>query len=86
MSADGRHERAVAQSLQLAQDSAAIGDFVDALAWLQTVEAVDGPLPTVWERKRAVWERQCQDGTLRVGGRFARPDEAAASARQNGHP
>jgi hypothetical protein len=55
MSTNGRHERAVAQSLGFAQDAAANGDFVNALEWLRVVETVDGGLPEAWESTRAAW-------------------------------
>jgi len=51
----GRHERAVARSPGFAQDAAAEGGFVDAVRWLQVVQAVDGGLPGDWERTLAGW-------------------------------
>lgn len=86
MSEDGRHERAVAQSLRHAQEAAGIGDFDEALAWLRAVEAVDGVLPREWAAKRAVWAHQSHNGTPRGGGRFTPPQEAAPVSRQNGRP
>ena len=51
----GRHERAVAGSLGFAKEAAAEGDFVNAVRWLQVVQAVDGGLPPGWERTLAGW-------------------------------
>ena len=51
----GRHGRAVARSLGFAQEAAAEGDFVNAVGWLQVVQAVDGGLPPHWERTLAGW-------------------------------
>jgi hypothetical protein len=39
MSGSARHRAAVARSLGWAHESAARGDYVDALAWVQVVEA-----------------------------------------------
>jgi hypothetical protein len=47
----------VAQTLGVAQEAAARGDFEDALQWLRVVEVVDGVLPVEWQRTRAVWRR-----------------------------
>jgi hypothetical protein len=86
MSTDARHARAVAHSCQLAQAAADIGDFEDALAWLNAVETVDGPLAPQWDAKRASWLRQGDDGTPRTDGRFQPLRGAAADARQEPRP
>jgi hypothetical protein len=86
MSEDGRHERAVARSCQLAQEAAGIGEYEEALAWLQAVEVVDGPLSAEMEVKRAVWAHQSHNGAPRAGRRFTPPQKAAAAAGQNGRP
>ena len=57
MSAAGRHERAVAQTLGFAQEAARVGDFTDAIEWLKVVEVVDGVLPAGWEATRDSWLR-----------------------------
>jgi hypothetical protein len=52
-----RHRRVIKRSLHWAARSAALGDYGDALGWLELVEAVDGRLPREWEQRRACWER-----------------------------
>ncbi len=85
MSVDERHERAVAQSCRFADAAADIGDFDEALAWLQAVEMVDGPLAPQWDVKRAMWLRHRRNGFPRAdGGQPARG--AAAGARREGQP
>jgi hypothetical protein len=84
LSRDARHERAVARSCQLAQQAADIDDFAEALAWLKTVEAVDGPLAPRWDAKRASWRRQGDNGTPRTDRRFQPPAGAAVDASQEG--
>jgi hypothetical protein len=60
--ARGRHlgeqrRHAVSRSLHWAQRSAAMGDYADALGWLELVEAVDGSLAPEWRARRRSWER-----------------------------
>jgi hypothetical protein len=50
-----RHRRAVERTLGWAQAAAAAGDLPDALAWLDMVRAMDGPLPGAWEERRRQW-------------------------------
>jgi hypothetical protein len=50
-----RHQAAVRQTLTFADEAAADGDHRTALAWLATIEAVDGVLPPGAERKRLAW-------------------------------
>ncbi len=52
-----RHRRVIKRSLHWATRSASLGDYGDALGWLELVEAVDGRLPREWEQRRACWER-----------------------------
>jgi hypothetical protein len=58
-SAQGRraakHERAVARSLCFAEESAAAGDYSEALAWLRTLEAIGETLPASYRAKREAW-------------------------------
>jgi hypothetical protein len=44
--------------LQWADESAEQGDHFDALAWLNTVEAIGEDLPEVYEIKRDSWSAQ----------------------------
>ena len=50
-----KHAVAVASTLRYAVDAAASGDYVDALAWLATVESIGDVLPQEYETKRAAW-------------------------------
>lgn len=54
-----RHERAVANTLELADRSAASGDYAEALAWLETLDAIGAELPEAYAAKRPVWTRAC---------------------------
>ena len=60
-----QHERAVANTLGWASEAAGRGAFVDALAWLQVIEVIDGCLPTGWYERRASWRARA-DSSLRV--------------------
>jgi hypothetical protein len=57
VSAAGRHERAVAQTLGFAHEAALRGDFADAIEWLKVIEVVDGVLPAGWQATRDLWLR-----------------------------
>ena len=50
-----RHLAAVARSLGWAQESAARGDYADALSWVQVVEAIGDPIPHEYETERRAW-------------------------------
>ncbi len=52
-----RSRRVVASSQQRARRAAAIGDYGDALGWLELVSALDGRLSEEWEQRRRRWER-----------------------------
>ena len=56
-SAHDRHLAAVARSLGWARESAARGDYADALGWVRVVEAIGDPIPHEYEAKRQVWLR-----------------------------
>ena len=58
-----RHRRVIKRSLHWATRSAALGDYGDALGWLELVEAVDGRLPREWEQRRACWEQSQPERT-----------------------
>lgn len=64
---DDRHSAAVARTLSWADDAAARGEYRDALAWLETVEAVDTDLPQPYAIKRAAWRRLAEDSAPRSG-------------------
>lgn len=55
--AGDRHRVAVARTLAWADEAAARGEYGEALAWLETVEAVDSDLPQPYVVKRAAWRR-----------------------------
>lgn len=50
-----RHLAAVARSLGWAQESAARGDYAEALSWVGVVEAIGDALPDGFEIKRQAW-------------------------------
>jgi hypothetical protein len=52
---DPRHAKAVANSLRLATEAADRGDYVDALAWVDAVQAIGEHLPPELETRRSVW-------------------------------
>jgi hypothetical protein len=52
-----RHERAVANTLGWADHAAADGEYADAVAWLDTLDAIGVRLPEPYAAKRPVWVR-----------------------------
>jgi hypothetical protein len=55
ISASDRHLAAVTRSLRWAQESAERGDYPDALAWVQVVEATGTQLSPSFQDKRKAW-------------------------------
>ena len=55
---EAKHRTAVARTLQWADESAERGDYLDALAWLDTVEAIGDELPEVYEIRRDSWSAE----------------------------
>ena len=55
VSAHDRHLAAVARSLGWARESAARGDYADALGWVRVVEAIGDAIPYEIEVKRQMW-------------------------------
>ena len=53
--AEARHEQAVARTFEFAEEAAGRRDFTDALAWLQTLEAIGQVLPGEYLSKREAW-------------------------------
>ncbi len=51
-----KHHRAVMNTLSWADQSAADGDYADAVAWLDTITAIGDPLPTPYAARRASWQ------------------------------
>jgi hypothetical protein len=62
-SAPERHRAAVQRSVGWAERAAADGDFAGALAWLATIEAVDGGLPSGVDAQRRAWAAAAQATT-----------------------
>lgn len=54
-SAETRHQAAVARSLGWAHESAARGDYADALSWMTTLDAVGHTFAATDEAARASW-------------------------------
>ena len=55
---EAKHLVAVARTLQWADEAAERGDHFDALAWLETLEAIGDQLPEVYESRRGSWSAQ----------------------------
>ncbi len=53
--AEARHQAAVARSLGWAHESAARGDYADALSWMLTLDAVGHTLAATDQSARADW-------------------------------
>ena len=53
--ARAKHLAAVAGTLCWADESAARGDYADALRWVEMIEALGDPLPHEYETKRRSW-------------------------------
>lgn len=51
------HRVAVANTLSWAEESAARGDYGNALAWLNVLDAIREALPEEYEVKRLDWRR-----------------------------
>ena len=67
MTSEERHESAVAQTLQWAQEAAARGRVDEALEWAYLVEMMDGALPADWEPARARWRERAHHQRTRGG-------------------
>ena len=67
-----RHERAVAQTLEWADQAAARGDHADALAWLNLLETMGHRFSNEYQRKREKW-RVALHGSAAQGDRDTRP-------------
>jgi hypothetical protein len=52
---ESRHERAVARTLERADEAAERGQHATALGWLQTIEAIGDHLSSDYQRKREEW-------------------------------
>jgi hypothetical protein len=50
-----RHQAAVARTLHWADEAAERGDHDDAVAWLDTLEAIGDELPEAYEIRRESW-------------------------------
>jgi hypothetical protein len=55
-----RHQAAVQRSLTWAEEAASAGQYATALAWLATIEAVEGELPPAFDAKRRAWAANAQ--------------------------
>ncbi len=63
-----KHHQAVMNTLSWADQSAAGGDYADALAWLDIITAIGDELPDPYPAKQAAWR-----AAIRAAGA---PDEA----------
>jgi len=57
-----KHERAVIQTLEWADEAAARGQHADALGWVQTVEAVSDQLSGLYQHRRGSGQRKPEIG------------------------
>jgi hypothetical protein len=57
-----RQDHAISRTLELADAAAARGDYVDALAWLGTLEAIGHQLDSVYENRCARWRLEVEAG------------------------
>jgi hypothetical protein len=57
-----RQDHAVSRTLELADAAAARGDYVDAIAWLGTLEARGHQLESVYENRCARWRLEVEAG------------------------
>lgn len=55
-----KHRRAVSNTLGWADASAASGDYLDAIAWLDMLTAIGDELPIDYRIKRAAWRNALQ--------------------------
>ena len=55
---EAKHLAAVASTLQWADEAAERGDHFDAVAWLETLEAIGDQLPDLYESRRGSWSAQ----------------------------
>jgi len=56
-----KHERAVARTLEFAEEAASRSDFSEALAWLETLDAIGRRLPSEYVSKRLEWRLAAAD-------------------------
>lgn len=76
-----KHERAVANTLSLADSAASGGDYAEALAWLDTLGAIGDPLPELYAAKRANWAHEHR-ARLALNAARKRLQSAAPKATQ----
>ena len=57
-----RQDHAISRALELADAAAARGDYVNALAWLGTLEAIGHQLDSVYENRCARWRLEVEAG------------------------
>ena len=62
MRSRARQDHAISRALELADAAAARGDYVDALAWLGTLEAIGHQLDSVYENRCARWRLEVEAG------------------------
>ncbi len=53
-----KHRAAVASTLHWADEAALCGNHIDALAWLDALEAIGDKLPKAYEIRRDSWSAQ----------------------------
>ena len=71
------HRAAVANTLTWAEESAARGDYANALAWLSVLDAIRETLPEEYEVKRLDWRRVLVERHGRNARHYAWRDSVA---------
>ena len=71
------HRAAVANTLTWAEESAARGDYANALAWLSVLDAIRETLQDEYEVKRLDWRRVLVERHGRNARHYARRDSLA---------
>ena len=70
------HRGAVMNTLSWADQSAAQGDYADAIAWLDVITAIGDELPDPYPARRAFWLAAMS--TVRARGEAGRDDQGEA--------
>jgi hypothetical protein len=59
---ENRSRLPASDALEWAEVAAMLGDYADAVAWLEYVERVDGELPEAFVERRADWVTKAANG------------------------
>jgi hypothetical protein len=76
-----RHLAAVTRSLGWAAESAARGDYADALGWLRVIEAIGDEVSHEYQAKRREWRAALAESRARPGDGDGMDRDVAPPAR-----